>query len=187
MKTDEFEPLYRSGGWDGKGSGPGSTEEFTREFRDVLSETLKSLEIRSMFDLGCGDWQWMRHVMWPAGLSYTGWDVAPTAIKEADNALPGFTVECRDAFDDDGWPKADMLFHKDVLHHLEDKQIRRLIDKSRAYPYVLFVTDFPDEMNALPFKWPSDVEFTGRIVHKFNHRAPGYAYGPKLAVLQMNT
>ena len=55
LSQSDFEAIYANGGWDGMGSGPGSTPTFTEGFRKVLEEILKKYYVRSVLDIGCGD------------------------------------------------------------------------------------------------------------------------------------
>jgi len=75
-----FKKIYSKGGWDEKGSGPGSTKEYTKGYRRFLQNFLKSKKIKSVIDLGCGDWQFSKLINWE-GIHYLGIDLVPSIIK----------------------------------------------------------------------------------------------------------
>jgi hypothetical protein len=64
-------------------SGPGSSLEFTKLTRVYLQDIVERYSIRSIIDVACGDWNWMRHIMpLPGVQSYTGYDINGYACKE---------------------------------------------------------------------------------------------------------
>jgi SAM-dependent methyltransferase len=192
-QPNEFEPLYRKGGWDGQGSGPGSTEAFTRGFREVFEKLLADLKITSVFDLGCGDWQWQQHVRWDH-MRYTGWDVSQTALNQADLEFGktashnDFRLEIKDAFIEPLWPKTDLLLVKDVVHHLDKKAVLKLIKRAHHYPCVLWVVDIEKSSEGtrhFPCNWPIKHGcLIGTKLYEFDTSVENYRYGPKAAILQ---
>ena len=63
-------------------SGPGSSLEFTKLTRVYLQDIVERYSIRSIIDVACGDWNWMRHIMpLPGVQSYTGYDINGYACK----------------------------------------------------------------------------------------------------------
>jgi SAM-dependent methyltransferase len=186
QQPEDFEEIYHKGGWDGQGSGPGSTESFTREFRGVLEGLLREKGIKSMFDLGCGDWQWQRHVKW-GDVDYVGWDISSSAIESIPRDLPALlksrSLFARDAFTTPLWPEADLLIVKDVVHHISPWKVRMLVEKAKLYDYVLLVADIDVNLN-WPVNWPQSA-FTGEHLMWFDTSLP-YPYGPKAAFLRTN-
>lgn len=184
---NEFEQIYRTGGWDGEGSGPGSTEEFTREFRLRFQALLENLNIKSVFDLGCGDWQWQQYLNWN-GVRYKGWDVSESAVHKGTCTLPliptdaASVLECHDAFLEPLWPEADLLLVKDVVHHISPYRVRMLIERAKLYSYVVWVMDVNEALT--PINWHSGSLF-GYSFYTFD-TSPPYRYGPKMAFLQTN-
>ena len=75
-----FADIYRNGGW-GTGSGPGSTPDATAIYRGILDGFLRANDVKSVIDIGCGDWQFSRLINW-YGANYVGYDVVPTLIEE---------------------------------------------------------------------------------------------------------
>lgn len=189
---NEFDAIYAAGGWDNKGSGPGSTELFTRDFRKVFENLLKERGIKSVFDLGCGDWQWQRHVKWPA-LKYIGWDVSNVALHDAAETWVHLPDQTRldlqpeyhqlNAFSQPLWPEADLLIVKDVLHHISAFKARRLALQASFYDYVLWVVDM--DAKKVPVNWPFNN--ISMPLYEFDLTVEDYRYGPKHVFLQDNT
>ena len=59
-----FTQMYRKNGWFvcESASGPGSTLGATEPFRAMLPEIIRNLNVRSLLDAGCGDFNWMKEV-----------------------------------------------------------------------------------------------------------------------------
>ena len=59
-----FDKIYEKNTWGSEESrsGPGSTEKQTRRIREALPTILNNFGIKSMLDLPCGDWNWMKDV-----------------------------------------------------------------------------------------------------------------------------
>lgn len=182
----EFDLIYQKGGWDFLGSGPGSTPEFTKGFRRVFQKLLEKHKIKSVFDLGCGDWQWQSLMNWN-GIDYAGWDVSSHVIKNVQKRYQQENIKfyLRDAFQEILWPKADLLFCKDVVHHLEGDAVKTLIQKAKQYPYALWVVDLDDAGNI--HSWPDGGKVPSDWVElmDFDRSVENYRYGTKKAFLQI--
>lgn len=82
-----FEDIYKNATWgkngaDAGNSGTGSTLDATGPYRAFLVQFLKSNDIHSVVDAGCGDWEFSSTVDW-TGIDYKGFDIARPVI-EAD-------------------------------------------------------------------------------------------------------
>lgn len=190
----EFDQIYQQGGWDDKGSGPGSTELFTRRFREVFQNLLVERNIRSVFDMGCGDWRWQRYVDW-GEIIYTGWDVSSHAIRDvklriAESGRKATYAIARtlDAFDQPLWPEHDLLLVKDVVHHISPYRVRMLIERAKYYNYVLWVVDYGENSvgDMYPCNWHGEFPVNWPLIYAFDRSVDNYRYGPKAAFLQVN-
>ena len=76
---DVFTNIYETDEWKG-GSGEGSTVAATAPYRRILEHVLASPDVRSVTDVGCGDWQFSGLVNWQ-GKPYVGVDVVPELIE----------------------------------------------------------------------------------------------------------
>lgn len=163
-----FEAVYADRTWHG-GSGPGSDEGATKRWRKFLRAYMTIYKVRSVLDLGCGDWQHSRLIDW-TGIDYLGIDVVP-AVVEANAeryARPGVAFECADVTTCD-LPAADLIICKEVLQHWPLADIERFWYRRSVAARTLIVNDYlplvenpdiepggyrPLDFTAPPFNWP---------------------------------
>jgi SAM-dependent methyltransferase len=140
-----FTRIYLKRRWisGGTSSGAGSTLSQTAVLRAELPGLLRGLGVRSMLDIPCGDFNWMRELDLP--VQYIGADiVGPLIAENARNfgsARRTFVVA--NLIKDD-LPKADLILCRDCLVHLSNEDATRAVrnmKRSRA-TYVL-VTTYP--------------------------------------------
>jgi SAM-dependent methyltransferase len=122
-----FSWIYRTGLWGG--SGGGSSLEATARYRGFVQAFCAREGIRSVVDVGCGDWSFSRLVEW-GGREYLGIDVVDDVIAANRTAFgkPGVTFACADACADPGVvPACDVILIKDVMQHLPNESVSRLL------------------------------------------------------------
>lgn len=99
----------------------------TGGFLSKVSKDLKFLENKSVLDIGCGTGTLTEYIN-PKG--YLGIDINPDFIKLAKKKYPGFNFKVINIVDEkfpqDGF---EYIFIMNVLHHLTDKQIKRMFKK----------------------------------------------------------
>lgn len=142
-----FDRIYRNGGWNGKGSGPGSAPAANREYIALLNRLITQKPgIESILDIGCGDWQIMRHV----DLSrkrYLGVDVAASVV--ASNAREfgrdNIRFQVLNPYQDD-IPEADLIIMKDVAQHLPAACVQKILERiASRCRYALIANDFTEQ------------------------------------------
>ena len=143
-----FDSIYASNAWHA-GSGIGSTEENTRQYRWFLQNFLRANNIKSVLDVGCGDWQHSRHIDW-SGIEYLGIDVSAVVLAGTRNfTRPGITFEQLNAITDP-LPSVDLLVTKDVLQHWSNADILAFLPKLTSARMALITNGFhPDGMPRL--------------------------------------
>ncbi len=134
---DVFAHIYKNGSW-GVGSGPGSTPDATATYRGILDNFLRANEVKSVIDIGCGDWQFSRLINW-YGASYVGYDVVPTLVEENSRRFGQANVRFLDMPENyDEIVPADLALCKDVLQHLSLSHAEALLSAlERRAKYVL--------------------------------------------------
>jgi SAM-dependent methyltransferase len=147
-----FSSIYGTKQWgvdkDGRGtSGTGSTEEATKMYRTFLQEFLKNKNIRSVVDVGCGDWSFSRYIDW-TGISYSGLDVVESVIQRnsklySSNNIRFILSNCLTA----DLPRADLLICKEVLQHLPNEAVQKILIKSQRFSYCIFVDDIYEKLS----------------------------------------
>jgi SAM-dependent methyltransferase len=140
-----FDDIYRKDLWKG-GSGTGSGEADTRAYRDFLHNFMRSNGVRSVLDVGCGDWQFSRHMDW-TGIAYLGVDVSNVVLQTTRTfARPGVEFRALNAVADP-LPAADLLIMKDVLQHWSNADILALLPKLPSFRYALITNGFLPDQN----------------------------------------
>jgi SAM-dependent methyltransferase len=135
-----FEDIYRKGYW-GFGSGHGSLPKVTKGYRSFIEQFIVERGVKSVVDLGCGDWQFSRLIDWK-GIDYLGLDIVPSVIdrNRVSFKRPGIRFEIAPA----NWqdlPAADLLICKDVLQHLTGETIRKFLTVLPRYRLALLTND----------------------------------------------
>jgi len=121
--------------------GQGSTMVHTVKMRKHLPEIIETYNIRSMLDIGCGDWNWMRYV--PIECQYTGIELIDELYAQAvQHTAQNRTFLNVDVFEHD-LPKVDLVLCRDVLVHLPLAMCVDLIKRLKTK--YLLATTFPHE------------------------------------------
>ena len=78
---DIFSDIYYRNVWGDEESvsGPGSGVKRASAFREELAELLKQLQVTTLLDAGCGDYNWMKELNL-SSMQYIGVDVVPELI-----------------------------------------------------------------------------------------------------------
>lgn len=135
MRT-QFEQIYAENRW-GYGSGEGSKRQHTKHYTSFLQKFLRKYKIKSVVDVGCGDWQFSQFIHW-SGIDYQGFDVVRSVIETNQRkfAAPGVCFRLT-AGDGSDLPSADLLIAKDVLQHWSNDAIKAFLPNFNKYRYCL--------------------------------------------------
>ena len=139
---DVFDKIYEHSYW-GKGSGGGSSPEATQPYKVFLEDFIRQHEIKSVVDLGCGDWQFSQFLDF-GGATYIGIDASKRVIANNQQAFSRSGVsfvnlpsDCNDI------PSADLLVCKDVLMHLSTQEVQDIVSILPNFKYALITNDIP--------------------------------------------
>jgi SAM-dependent methyltransferase len=206
-RAERFGQIYATGVWahgdaSTPGSGAGSSLEATAKLREELPRLIERLGVRSLVDVGCGDFTWMQSIALPC--RYVGVDIVPAVI-EANTARFGspkrrFMV-C-DAVKEPA-PEGELALCREILFHLsfEDAEaaLRNILAGERRY--VAATTDRGTGFNANiasgdfrllnlerpPFSFPRPIEeiddsavAKGRVLGVWDAASLRRALGPSL-------
>ena len=142
-----FSRIYAQGLWGNAGntfhSGSGSTEAHAVEYVRVLEAYVAEHSIRSIVDLGCGDFTVGKRIA-ALGVDYIGVDVVPALIQHhtQHHASAGVRFMHLDIVADP-LPQADLCLIRQVLQHLSNDQIARVLRKLSQYEHVLVTEHYP--------------------------------------------
>lgn len=141
-----FSSIYERGEWgvdeQKKGnSGTGSDPQNAKMYLAFLNNYLREHQIKSVVDLGCGDWRIGKEVCWD-GIQYIGIDVVGSVIEQNSKEYASANISFVKADGSDySLPKADLLICKDVLQHLPFKDIKNIIKQFSKFKHCIIVND----------------------------------------------
>ncbi len=131
-----FEEIYREDRWS-NGSGPGSMPSSTIEYRAFIERFIKENEVRSVTDLGCGDWQFSRLIDW-SDVDYVGFDVVGHLIERNRREYGRKNIRFQQFEDVSDLPGGDLLLSKEVLQHLPNEIVLNYLEEiRRKYKFAL--------------------------------------------------
>jgi hypothetical protein len=141
---DKFNTIYKNNSWGDPESvsGTGSNMLQTAVIRNELPNIIKTLDIQSMLDIPCGDFNWMSTVN--LEIDYIGADIVSDIIeknnKKYSNDKRKFVS--LDVTKDD-LPKVDIIFCRDCLVHFSFNDINKAIKNiKRSESKYLLTTSF---------------------------------------------
>jgi SAM-dependent methyltransferase len=132
-------------------SGPGSSNPNTLKYIEELSSFIQANGIKSILDIGCGDFRVMKSVTGQnPQVIFTGVDVVPDLIKYNQEHFADSRTSfiCLDAIESPDLPDADLLTIRQVLQHLSNSQISKILSKTGKYKYILITEHLPMEDEA---------------------------------------
>jgi SAM-dependent methyltransferase len=159
-------------------SGVGSTHENTKEIRAGLKTIIERYGIKSIVDVPCGDWNWMKLVDLH-GIRYTGYDIVPDMVRDNQSKY-GLTFKVLDITT--SIPVlADLVICRDLLFHLPEVEVKAALTNiwASGCEYLL-TTTFPDAVN-------SDVPTSGIQWRKINLCAAPYRMKQPIFKIQENS
>ena len=155
-------------------SGSGSHDEkIIVPYIETLIPLITNNNIRNIVDLGCGDFWIMRHVLeafFNAGYNffYTGIDVVEDLVNYNATRFkhPNIRFICRDAAaDDEPLPDGELLIIRQVLQHLSNADIKKILSKTDKFKF-LFVTESIYESPDAIFNIDMNSSSSIRLYHK---------------------
>jgi len=135
--AEVFDGIYKNHRWgtnpdasDGISSGSGSFAQNTRSYEDLVYAYAAKHGIRTIVDVGCGDFQVSKRILnrLPASVDYTGLDVAQVVV-DRNNALFG-NERTRFVQHDaalENVPPADLVLIREVMQHLPNADIKKML------------------------------------------------------------
>ncbi len=148
---ERFARIYQTNLWfDSESrSGTGSSLDSTAVLRTSLPPVLRSLNVRRLLDVPCGDFNWMRHVDL-SGIKYVGGDIVESIV-EANRQNYGSPERSFVKVDitSGPLPSADAILCRDCLVHLSFANIRAAFHtvKASGAGYLLTTTFLDRQVN----------------------------------------
>jgi SAM-dependent methyltransferase len=146
--ADTFRSIYRSKAWGDNGepfcSGGGSRGLISEQYCVFVNKFIRDHQVQSIVDLGCGDFAVARQIVEASGVRYTGIDVVPELIEHNETTVhdPRVSFQCAD-ITTDALPAADLCLLRQVLQHLSNDEIKRVLANLQSFSQVLISEDVP--------------------------------------------
>lgn len=187
MSREVFTSYYKNNSWRGRESvsGPGSDYEQTKYLIPELSFMIKSLNIKSILDVPCGDFNWMRRVDL-SGVKYTGGDIVEPLIISNSKKYSSDNIKFKviDVVNDD-LEKSDLIIVRDCFVHLPEADVLRAVNNiKRSGSKYLLTTNFlwesvPNNKDIQVGQWrrlnltqpPYSFKFPDRIIIEGNRQS----------------
>jgi hypothetical protein len=157
MTTSEvFSTIYNENIWGGnKGefySGAGTYDPDTSVYIEKLIRFIRENNINSICEVGCGDFTIMKKVLTQIpNVKYIGMDVVPELIAHHELKFQTSNIHFKtiDAIVDP-LPPSDLIIIRQVLQHLKNDAIHKILQKVKSYKYALISEHIPITENAVP-------------------------------------
>lgn len=110
-------------------SGDGSTLMYTEQIRRDIPILISRLNVNSILDAPCGDFNWFKEINFESTISYTGADIVEGLISDLNQRFSSATRKFI-AMDiiKDKLPDADIWLCRDLIFHLPNEDVFNLID-----------------------------------------------------------
>ncbi|HES59591.1 MAG TPA: class I SAM-dependent methyltransferase, partial [Caldithrix sp.] len=147
---DAMAQIYEKNLWGGKKSefysGLGSHHPETIDtYIAVVTELLKDFETPPVVcDLGCGDFNVGKELV-KYSKRYVAIDIVPDLINHNQKEFKADNLEfrCMDIAKDD-LPLGDVAILRQVLQHLSNAEIKRVVEKLYDYKYIILTEHLPE-------------------------------------------
>ena len=175
----------------GSPNGPGASLPLTENLREQLPGLWLTHGIKSVLDVACGDWNWMRYVDLSGIRNYYGWDVDPELITRCaqrynemmdahpDKHLAHAWFDVRNVADT-SFPNVDCILARHILIHFPNDYISDIIDKMRrGHARYLLTSNFPEDTNEFLYD-PTRYAWVGYMEHPVNLEIPPFSLSNKI-------
>lgn len=142
-----FTEIYSRNRWGGEQasyhSGSGSTSDHAQSYARAISAFIERHGVRHVVDLGCGDFR-VGALLADSGVMYTGVDIVESLIDDNRRRYGNERVRFeRLNIIEDHLPPGDLCLIRQVLQHLSNEEIGKVLEKTETYPYVIVTEHYP--------------------------------------------
>ena len=139
-----FYTIYKSNHWNkydkvdennllvsGPGSIPGS--HLTQNVLKNLKTFIINNNIKSILDIPCGDFSWIKELIKNEKLKYVGWDIVNEIIEHNKKKflLENVDFFCKDIVNENNFGNYDLIFSRDFFIHINNNDIKKIINNIR--------------------------------------------------------
>ena len=145
--AETFGEIYEKNVWGGKPgefySGDGSGEQYADVYAGTIRRFVAENKIERVVDLGCGDFRVASKFV-SGAFHYTGCDVVFSLIRNLNETRKNETTEfrCVNIVEDD-LPDGDLCLIRQVLQHLSNAEITKVLDNAEKFKYLIITEHYP--------------------------------------------
>lgn len=148
---DIFSKIYDTNQWGGEGaknfySGEGTYFKDVQVYIDAVSDFIKENNIKTVCEIGCGDFNVSGELLKRIDVNYTGLDVVPSLIDHLNNNYQSKNINflCVDASSTQAKiPTVDLCIIRQVLQHLSNESILKILENTKHIPNLLITEHLP--------------------------------------------
>ncbi|MEA5628415.1 class I SAM-dependent methyltransferase [Nostoc sp. UHCC 0251] len=158
-----FSEIYTNNTWGGNSgefySGKGSNIDFSQQYCELIKNFALKIATANItiVDLGCGDFRVGQNLLQTLEVcqikyQYIGVDIVPELVERnnIDYANTNIKFVCLDMIEQD-LPKGDICLIRQVLQHLSNQDIKKILEKIPQYDYTFITEALPDtELDYVP-------------------------------------
>ena len=137
-----FTEIYRNKGWGqqwNSRSGRGSDLVHTKNLRSELPKLLNELQIKSMLDIPCGDFYWLKELDLDS-ISYVGADIVDDIISyNYEHYSQGNKIFKKLDMRSSELPKVDLVLCRDLFQHFSFKDIKESLSNIKKSNSTFFL------------------------------------------------
>jgi hypothetical protein len=145
---DYFKTIYHENLWknDETISGDGSTLKCSYPYLSFLKEFVKTNNIKTILDLGCGDFNLMKHVDFK-DVEYLGVDLVNELIEKNNINYGSINIKFinNKIHDYEFKDNYDLILCKDVLQHWSTQSVITFLSVIKNYKYCLLINDYNND------------------------------------------
>lgn len=145
--AETFAEIYEKNIWGGERSefysGEGSTQRYSEKYALTITKFVRENNIKQIVDLGCGDFRVAAKFV-GGDFRYMGCDVVPSLVEHLNRRFANEKNEfrCLNIVEDE-LPDGDLCLIRQVLQHLSNAEIEKILRKSRKYKYLIVTEHYP--------------------------------------------
>jgi SAM-dependent methyltransferase len=149
-----FRKIYSTKVWGDNGqpfySGPGSHGPIADQYSAAVAAFIKDHGVRSVVDCGCGDFSIGGRIVEATAVQYTGVDVVDDLIEHHKKTVQNSRVSflCAD-LTRDPLPSADLYLIRQVLQHLANREIAKVLGRVGDFPMTLISEHVPMNLGSI--------------------------------------
>lgn len=149
-----FTRIYQNNIWgnDGKSkfySGSGSDFRYSKSYIQLIREYINEYHIKTIVDLGCGDFRIGKEVIKNLDINYIGVDVVKSLIDLNNEKFskPGISFTKLN-ITRKSLPDGDLCLIRQVLQHLSNKDIQSVLKNTRKYKHLIITEHLPMKLES---------------------------------------